>query len=76
MRGRVNLSPSPNPLPQGGEGFFCLSPLPVGEGLSEGLSPLNPAFPAQAGIQNLTYRLELTIWTPAFAGDAVEGERH
>ncbi len=26
------MTPSPNPLPQGGEGFFFLSPLPVGEG--------------------------------------------
>ena len=25
-------TPSPNPLPQGGEGFFFLSPLPEGEG--------------------------------------------
>ena len=31
------MTPSPNPLPQGGEGFIFLSPLPVGEGLSEGL---------------------------------------
>jgi hypothetical protein len=26
------MTPSPNPLPQGGEGFTGLSPLPVGEG--------------------------------------------
>ncbi len=28
----VGASPSPNPLPQGGEGFLILSPLPEGEG--------------------------------------------
>jgi|GEM_PF-2446456 len=26
------MTPSPNPLPQGGEGLNILSPLPVGEG--------------------------------------------
>ena len=30
-------APSPNPLPQGGEGFFRLSSLPVGDSLGEGL---------------------------------------
>jgi hypothetical protein len=39
------MTPSPNPLPQGGEGFIILSPLPVGEGWVRALFPYYFVFP-------------------------------
>jgi len=41
------MTPSPHPLPQGGEGFIVLSPLPMGEGWVRALfkMPLTPAGP-------------------------------
>ena len=104
-------TPSPHPLPQGGEGFAVLSPLPEGEGrvralfpyrviasaakqpsrlprthpdvplgcfgamrlaMTRGTSIPSPVFPAQAGTQTLTHRLESMIWIPAFAGNAAQ----
>ena len=38
-------TPSPNPLPQGGEGFVLLSPLPEGEGWVRDLLFYPPNFP-------------------------------
>ena len=44
------MTPSPNPLPQGGEGLFLLSPLPVGEGWVRALF-LHPAKGVVFGIE-------------------------
>ena len=70
------MTPSPNPLPQGGEGLFLLSPLPVGEGWVRALFVFLPLtrVPREGGDpeNSRTGRLLALIWTPAFAGDAVD----
>ncbi len=68
------MTPSPNPLPQGGEGLFLLSPLPVGEGWVRALFFLSTRVPREGGDPETsrTGRWLALIWIPAFAGDAAE----
>ena len=65
----LGTSPSPNPLPQGGEGFSDLSPLPVGEGWVRALFFFR--LPAKAFIRLATSRRCERVWIPAFAGKTV-----